>query len=196
MTAHPASGFSLVELLVVAAVVAAAAAAGLPIAAHAADAADAAGAARHLASLIARARVEAARRQRVVALRVEQLEGDTRVSLVADGDGDGVTAADVAAGTDVSLRPPETIGAHFVRARLGIAGGVRGLDGEPLTSLDDPVRLGAADQLSVGPLGTSTSGTIYVASRGGVQYAVRIAGVTGRVRVLRYVLGAGLWRPE
>jgi len=196
MRTRPESGVSLAELLVVAAIVAVAAAAGLPIAAQAADAADAAGAARHLAALVARARVEAARRHRVVALRVERDGADARISLVADGDGDGVTAGDVADGTDPLLRPPETILAHFARARLGIAGGVRGLDGESLTSLDDAVRLGAAGQLSVGPLGTSTSGTIYVASRGGVQYAVRIAGITGRVRVLRYLPGAGLWRPE
>jgi type II secretory pathway pseudopilin PulG len=196
MTTRREAGVSLVELLVVAALVAAAGAAGLPIAAHAADAADAAGAARHLTALIARARVEAARRHRVVALRVEGNGADARIGLVVDGDGDGVTAVDIADGTDPLLRPPETIGAHFARARLGIAGGVRGLDGEPLTSLDDAVRLGAARQLSVGPLGTSTSGTLYVASRGGVQYAVRIAGVTGRVRILRYLAGAALWRPE
>lgn len=194
MPVRPSSGFSLVELLVVAAFVVTAAAFAIPIAVHAADAADGAAAARHLAALVARARVEAARRQCTVALRFDLSDAEPRFALVVDGDGDGVAAADVTAGIDWALRPPDTLAAHFPRARVGIAAAVPGLDGEPLSPLDPGVRLGAAAQVSLSPLGTATSGTIYVASRGGAQYALRIAGVTGRVRLLRYVTGTGQWQ--
>ena len=57
------------------------------------------------------------------------------------------------------------------------------------------VRAGPADQLSLSPIGTSTGGTLYVSGRGGAQFAVRVAGVTGRTRVLRFDPGPRTWRP-
>ena len=93
------------------------------------------------------------------------------------------------------LRPPDRLSAHF-NARFAVAGAIPEIDGTgTLTTLDAPIRLGAARQLSLSPIGTATSGTLYIASRRGVQYAVRIAGVTGRVRVLRYVPGLAQWQP-
>ena len=185
--AESTSGFSLVECLVVAALIGGLTAASLPILIHTADAADATAAARHIAGLVARARFEAARRNRVVALRFADQAADPAYTLVADGDGDGVGSADVAAGIDAAFRPPDRLSAHFA-ARFAVAGGIPEIDGTgTLTSLDAPIRLGVARQVSISPIGTATSGTVYIASRRGVQYAVRISGVTGRVRVLRYV---------
>ena len=58
----------------------------------------------------------------------------------------------------------------------------------------DPVRFGRGDILTFSPLGTASSGTLYLrASRSGEQYAVRVLGVTGRVRVLRFESAAGTW---
>ena len=188
------SGYSLVELLVVIGIVTAVAGLSVPVFTNTTDAADAVSAARHLAGVIARARFEAARRHRTVAVRFGDDSADPPFSLIVDGDGDGVGAADVAAGIDAPLAPPDRLSDHFGGARFAIAGGLPGIDGAgPLTSLDAPIRLGTGRQVSVTPLGTSTSGTLYVASRRGVQYAVRIAGVTGRVRVLRYVPGELRW---
>lgn len=190
------AGYSLVEALIVTAIVATAAAMSMPVWSNAADAAEANAAARHIAGLIARARFEAARRSRVVALRFAEAAGETAFSLVVDGDADGVSAADVAAGLDVEIRPPDRLSDHFGGARFAVAGTMPAIDGAGmLTALDAPIRLGPAQQVSLGPLGTATSGTLYIASRRGVQYAVRIAGVTGRVRVLRYVPGEARWQP-
>jgi type II secretory pathway pseudopilin PulG len=188
-------GVSLIELLIVVSVVAGAAALALPPLAAAADAADGVAAARHIAALIARARFEAARRNRTVALRFSTSAAEPTFSLVVDGDGDGVGAADVASGIDTEIRPADRLSDHFGGARFAVAGSLPGIDGGTLSALDAAIRLGPSQQVSVAPLGTATSGTIYVATRRGVQYAVRIAGVTGRVRVLRYVPGAAPWRP-
>lgn len=191
-----AAGYSLVEMLVVMAVAAGGAALSVPVLTSATDSAEASAAARHVAGLVARARFEAARRNRVVALRFTTEGGEPAFSLVADGDGDGVSAADVLAGVDVDIRPPDWLSDHFGGARFAVAGTMPAIDGDgTLTGLDPPIRLGAAQQLSLGPLGTATSGTLYIASRRGVQYAVRVAGVTGRVRVLRYVPGVERWQP-
>ena len=190
------AGYSLVEALIVTALVAGAAAMSVPVWSNAVDAAEANAAARHIAGLIARARFEAARRSRVVALRFAETASETTFSLVVDGDADGVSAADVAAGLDVEIRPPDRLSDHFGGARFAVAGTMPAIDGAGmLTALDAPIRLGTAQQVSLGPLGTATSGTLYIASRRGVQYAVRIAGVTGRVRVLRYVPGDARWQP-
>ena len=191
------SGYSLVELLVVIGIVAAVAGLSVPVFTATADAAEAVSAARHLAGVIARARFEATRRHRTVAVRFADDSADAPYALIVDGDGDGVGAADVDAGIDSALTPADRLSDHFGGARFAVAGAMPGIDGAaPLTSLDAAIRLGAGRQVSVTPLGTSTSGTLYVASRRGVQYAVRIAGVTGRVRVLRYVPGEMRWQAQ
>jgi len=188
-------GYSLVEVLVVAGLVCAVLTAAVPAFDAAADAADAAGAARYLASIAARARLEAARRQRTVAVRFTR-QAPVTFALFVDGDGDGVRADDITAGIDRAIRSDDRLEDHFPRARFGISGPVPGID-DPrmLSAADDPVRFGAADQLTLTPVGTATGGTAFLTSRAGVQLAVRISGVTGRARVLRYDHGRGAWRP-
>lgn len=181
--------------MLVAGVVAAVIAVTVPVLDRAADALDTAAAARYLAARVAAARFDAARRQRAVAVRFRRT---TPISfdVVADGDGDGVSVADVTAGIDPVIRPADRLEDHFPRARFGFAAAVPAIeDSGVLSPGDDPVRAGPADQLSLSPTGTSTGGTLYVSGRGGAQFAVRVAGVTGRTRVLRFDPGRRTWRP-
>jgi hypothetical protein len=48
--------------------------------------------------------------------------------------------------------------------------------------------------VSFSALGTSSSGTLYVKSRGGAQYAVRVVGATARVRIFRFDSRARKWQ--
>ncbi len=190
-----AAGYSLVEVLLVLLTTSLMLAIAVPVLERAADTADAGAAARYVASVIARARFEAARGQRAQALRFVRTPA-VAFTVAVDGDGDGVSAADVSAGVDPVIRPSDRLGDHFPRARFGLAGTLPAIDeARLLTSADDPIRLGSADQLTLGPLGTATSGTLYIASRAGAQFAVRIAGATGRARVLRFDPGPRTWRP-
>ncbi len=190
-----AGGYSLVEVLLVLLIAGVALAIAVPVLDRAADTADAAAAARYVASVVARARFDAARSRRAQALRFSRLP-TVAFTVVADGDGDGVNGADVASGVDPVVRPPDRLADHFPRARFGLAGTLPAIDDTRLlTAADDPIRIGSADQLTVTPLGTATSGTLYIASRAGAQFAVRVAGVTGRARVLRYNPGARAWQP-
>jgi len=190
-----ARGFSLVETLVVAGLAVALLGAALPLLHQAADAADATAAARWIAARVSLARVRAAREQRTVALRFLRTT-PVGIETVADGNGDGVSAADVAAGVDPVVQAADRVEDHFPRVRIGIAASMPAIDdGRTLGSGDDPVRFGAAGQLSLTPAGTATSGTVYLVSAAGRQYAVRVSGVTARVRVWRYDAGAGRWRP-
>jgi hypothetical protein len=59
----------------------------------------------------------------------------------------------------------------------------------------DPIRLGRGNSISFTPLGTATSGSVYVLGRGGAQYAVRVFGETGRTRVLKFDPRLRSWRP-
>lgn len=188
-------GYSLVECLVAAGVVAALLVVAVPVLDRAADTLETAAAARYVAARVAAARFDAARRQRPVAVRFRRT---TPVSfdVVADGDSDGVSAADVTAGIDPVIRPVDRLEDHFPRAQFGIAGPVPAIDDSGvLTATDDPVRAGAADQLSLSPIGTASGGTVYISGRGGAQFAVRVASVTGRTRVLRFDPGRRAWRP-
>jgi type II secretory pathway pseudopilin PulG len=192
--AAPPPGFSLVEAVVVLAVMALTAAVALPILDEARAAAEAAAAARHVAATLASVRLDAARRGRAVALRFDQAPARGFVRVV-DGNGDGVRAADVAAGVDVPLGPPDRLEHHFRDAGFRLVWTVPAIDDAgTLSAGDDPVRLGPVDQLTFTPLGTATSGTLYVAGRRGHQFAVRVFGATGRTRVLRYDPGGGTWR--
>lgn len=189
------AGYTLVELVVVIGLVCVVLTAAIPTFDAAADSADAVGAARYLAAAVARARLEAVRGRRAVAVRFARQTPVTFV-VVVDGDGDGVRVNDIAAGIDRPVGVADRLEDHFPRARFGISGPVPGIDDSPrLTAVDDPIRFGAADQLTLTAAGTATGGTAYLTSRAGVQLAVRISGITGRTRVLRYDRARAAWRP-
>ena len=107
----------------------------------------------------------------------------------------GVRTRDIRRGIDRRTTPVEAIGDRFPGVRFGVAAGVTDISsGKKLVG--DPVRMGRSDIVSFGPAGTATSGTVYVRSRSGRQYAVRVLGATGRVRVLGFNVEMGKWLPE
>ena len=56
-----------------------------------------------------------------------------------------------------------------------------------------PLKLGGSSVLSFGPVGGATSGTVYLRGPGEQQYAVRLLGVTGRSRLLRFNFRERRW---
>ena len=67
-----------------------------------------------------------------------------------------------------------------------------------VTSLEpgsDPLRIGRTALVTFSPLGSSSSGTLYVAAHRGPQMAIRLYGASGRVRVLMFDTRSGQWRP-
>ncbi len=83
------------------------------------------------------------------------------------------------------------IASRFPGTMIGLHAGVPDVDGDRSTTTDG-VRIGSSRILTLGPDGTATSGTLYVRGRRG-QFAVRILGVTGRTRVLRFHPATGQW---
>lgn len=150
------------------------------------------GAAQYLASRVGQARLGAIRRARFVGLRFESVPGDYAFTSVEDGNGNGLKTAEILAGTDPSVTRAERLDAKFEGVAFGILAGVPDADGAPVDS-PDGVRLGSAAILSMNPNGSSSSGTLYVHGRERTQYAVRVLGATGRVRVLKFVETSRRW---
>jgi hypothetical protein len=64
--------------------------------------------------------------------------------------------------------------------------------GPPLSEGADPVRIGGSI-LAFSPTGSGTSGTLYLASADRRQFAVRVLGATGRVRLFELDRRTNLW---
>lgn len=189
-----ARGFALADVVVACAISAVVAAIALP-SLHAARQRDAVRmAAKYLAQRAQYARLEALKRNAEVALRFDPDELGL-VAAFVDGDGDGVLQRDIDAGTDHRLAPDTRLGDAFDAVGLAIADDIPDPDGgSPLAAGSDPVRIGSTNFLSFSPLGSSTSGSIYLAGAGGQQACVRILGATGRARVFWFNPATRQWQ--
>jgi len=129
--------------------------------------------ARFVAARLVRARAQAVGRGSAVALR---FEGDgERATLRSFGDANrnGVLTRDIDAGTDPPLDEPVPLALLFPGVAITGEGGVR--------------------LFSFSPDGTATTGSIYLQSRDGSRFAVRVLGATARVRIERYVTARDAW---
>jgi prepilin-type N-terminal cleavage/methylation domain-containing protein len=187
---HP-RGFTLTELLFVAAVSATLLGVAVPVFEYTADDLQTAMAARYLAGRIHATRHDALKRSAAAALRFEPGPPDYRITPFVDGNANGVRSADIALGIDRATGAPERLGDKFPRVRFGLLPDVPDADGVSGTGTDG-VRIGVARILTLSPDGTATSGTLYLHGRR-AQYAVRVLGVTARTRVLKYDRGARQW---
>lgn len=156
------------------------------------DDARTAAAARYLASTARLARTQAVTRSAAVGIHFEKHGNSYRLAMYVDGNFNGIRTADITGGIDRMIRAPERIEDQFPGVAFGIADGVLGGGGSAAGGAD-PIRLGRGDIMTFTPIGTATSGTVYIRSRTGHQYAVRILGATGRTRILEFDWGAGVW---
>ena len=119
--------------------------------------------------------------------------GHATFQVLTDGNGNGVKVADVAAGID---RPVGAARLAFAEgtARLAIARPVPTTDHSgTLAAGSAPVRFGIAPYISFSPRRTGSSGSIHIRGPEGSQYAIRVLGSTGRLRLLCLNATAFLW---
>jgi type II secretory pathway pseudopilin PulG len=191
------AGWSLVELLIVLGVSLVAAGFAAAALAPMVSGARAEGAARHLAATLQRERLEAVRTGRVSGLRFrDDGSGGATFELVADGNGNGLRTTELDTGIDRTRGAPIRVSDGFGGVRFAIVDAVPGIDGGPaLAAGSDPIRIGGS-LLVFAPDGGATSGTLYLASADRRQFAVRVLGATGRVRVYEYTRGTAQWEPR
>lgn len=187
-----AAGFSTVEMMLVVSLAGTVTAMAVPQAVNALDEYRTRAAAQYLAMRLADARISAIKRSTYVGLRFEAVGADYRFSGVADGNGNGLRTSDLQRGDDPIVAQPDMLSWHFSGVSFGLLNGVPDADGQSAGTRDG-VRAGTSRLISMNPNGTSSSGTLYVRGRGRSQYAVRVLGATGRVRVLSYHPARRAW---
>ena len=180
-------GFSLLEMTISVAIILTMAAVAAPaFRAHFADA-HLVGAAQQFKSRFRLAHSTAVRKGVYTAIRFERREdGGVTYSVYADGNGNGVLAADITKGTDRRIEGPIALSGGAPGVWVGFNPGVPEIPPEHGLLSGDPIRFGASDTLSFSPLGTATPGTFYLAGDH-AQAAVRVTGGSARVRLM-------LWR--
>lgn len=186
------AGFTLIELLFSIAIAGTVTAIAVPQGLRALDDFRTRSAARYLARRAIDARFIAIKRSAATGLRFEPATPDYRITVVSDGNGNGLRTSEIQSGRDKTLSEPERLDTHFDGVAFGILTGVPDADGQPANG-SDGVRLGTSRLLSLNPDGTSSSGTLYLHGRDRTQYAVRVLGVTGRVRILKFDFVKGRW---
>jgi len=192
------NGFNLVELIVALSILALAAAFGVP------PILDLSGdlrlhlAAQELGGTLRLARSEAARRGSNVAVKFRPAAGGgATYTLYRDGDGDGVLNRDIDAGVDPALSLPRPLQYLSSQMRFGFPPGRKVRDpGSPKQwmAVTDPIRFNDSDLASVGPLGTSTPGSVYLTDGRKRLMAVRLTSRTGKPRIIVYDFEEEIWR--
>jgi prepilin-type N-terminal cleavage/methylation domain-containing protein len=186
------TGFSLVELLFAAAVVSLTAAIAAPGTMAVVDGNRVRQAAAFAAARLRLAKQQAVSRSAYTALTFDQIGGRWTFSVCVDGNGNGFRRGEVTTGKDKCVEGPYDIGQLFPGVDVSVDGTIRGPDGDAPST--DAVRFGSSNLASFSPSGSCTAGSLFLRSARGVQFVVRIAGATGRLRVLRYDAPARVWR--
>jgi len=187
---------TLGELAITLGLVATATATTMPQVQVGLDEARVAGAARYLSSRLAESRMDAIQRSHQVAMRFANTGTKYVFTIYEDGNSNGVLSADIQRGIDRAIRGPERLSDNFRNVEFGTYPGLPPIEAGDAAPGDDPIRLGAGNSVSFNALGGATSGTIYVAGRSHAQYAVRVFGVTGKIRVYRYDWRSATWTPK
>ncbi len=181
------SGHGLLDMLVAVSISLIVIAAAIPRAQSMVHESRLRGAAFYLRGLLRQVRVTAAAKACYMGVVFDEVSGDPVFSIHADGNGNGIRRADVVSGADPRLREPYRLSETFPGVRYGsLPAGAK----EPFLR---GLQIGRSHIVSFSPLGSSTTGTLYLSNDYGLVYAVVIFGSTGRVRVARY-RGGGKWQ--
>ena len=164
--------------------------AALPVLTNGADAKRTLDGASFLAGQFSLARQRAVMTGRNVAIVFDDVGTEVGWRLCEDGDRDGMSRDDITSGVDPCEAGAQPLSYRFPHVSVGYLPGVPSPDG---VVGESPLRFGVARMAVFTPIGTASGGTVAVLGPGVNQFAVRVFGVTGRTRVLRFDPGTGEW---
>ena len=190
---HAALGYTVVEIVFVAGLMVTLGGMAVPSLVSGLDDYRTAGAARYVSTRLQRARMEAVSRSTEVAMQFIQVGVGYSYAVYMDGDHNGVRTKDIQSGADPPVGSAERLPDHFRGVDFSVQPGLPAVDGGAPPG-NDPIRLGASNMASFSPVGTATSGSVYIRGRS-AQYVVRIFGATGKIRVLKFDQTARQWKP-
>jgi type II secretory pathway pseudopilin PulG len=189
-----ANGYSLLELLFALGLTVTIGATALPQLLLTADDARASGAARFLAARLQEVRMEAIARSTDVGFQFVPTANSFSYAAYVDGNSNGIRSTDIQRGADRTLFAAERLTDRFPGVDFGVLPGLPSVDPDGTPPGTDPIKLGASSILTFTPLGTSTSGSLYVRGRRDSQFVIRIFGETAKTRVLRFDPGDRVWK--
>ena len=165
-------GASLVELMVVVSVAATCLGLAVPALLTTCDDWVMRQATYYLVSQMMRARSDAARHGAAIGLHFIDEPHGARIDRYVDGDVDGIRQSDITSEIDIPMGASVVLGDHYPAVRFELAGSVAPVTATTSDSNSDGVRFGNSDILSFGPVGTATSGTLYLNGPRHQQYAI------------------------
>jgi type II secretory pathway pseudopilin PulG len=190
-----ARGYSAIELVFTMGIAVTVGGVAIPQMLVSVDEVRTAGAARYIAGQLQHARMQAAARSAEVALRFSLDARGYTFAVYVDGNRNGVLAADISSGIDRQVGAPDRLPEKFTGVDIGVLPGLPAVESGSAPPGVDPLKLGASNSASFSPLGTSSSGSVYVKGRGRTQYVVRLYGETGKTRILKFNAQRNTWQP-
>ena len=188
-------GYSLIELVFELGLIVTLGGIAIPPILAALDDFRAYGAVRYLSGRLHEARMTAIARNANTAMRFRGADRAYAYNVYLDGNRNGVRSTDIARGVDPEIQKEERLSDLFPGVDFGAVPGLPSVEpGNPPPG-DDPVRFGSTSMAVFSALGTSTPGSLYIRGRRDAQYAVRLFGQTGKIRVLKFNSQARVWNP-
>lgn len=190
-------GLSLIEILAVVALLSIGLLVVVPSMASLASAGRAASGARHMAGTFQAMRWKSVSLHKGHGLLFEQGADGWAWVVARDGNGNGLRTAEVRRGIDPVLSGPHRLESLFEHVSLGFPPGGPFPRIPPRSGwidTTDPVQFGRSNLVGFGPLGTASSGTLYVSDGRHRLYAVVLYGRTAKIRIWRYDTRTGRWK--
>lgn len=184
-----AAGLSLIEVLLALSLAMAAAGAAVPALLEINRAMKLRAATAFVSGYLQHARLTAVTRSRPIGVRFLSVNGDYSIGSFADGNGNGIRTADIAAGIDLVIDREQPLAARCPSVRIARLAGVPDVNG---VAGGDAVRFGASGIATFDAGGSSSSGSVYLTD-GRTQIAVTVTPATGRVRVRRWDARLRIW---
>jgi type II secretory pathway pseudopilin PulG len=114
--------------------------------------------------------------------------GDLVLSVYQDGNGNGVTTADIKKGVDRLVAGPFGLRNKYPGITFSFVPGFNGTDpgGEAIGNLADPIRFGASNICSFSPVGESSPGSVYLSNKQHRQAAVRVTPANAKIQIFTW----------
>jgi prepilin-type N-terminal cleavage/methylation domain-containing protein len=142
-------------------------------------------ASREVAAIINAARERAVFQCADVGVKWVANAGDLVLSVYQDGNGNGVTTADIKKGVDRLVAGPYWLGSRYPGITFSFVPGMNGADpgGAPIGNLSDPIRFGNSNICTFSPVGHASPGTVYLSNRKSRQAAVRVTPANAKIQI-------------
>ena len=189
------AAFSVIELLFVLGLVTTLSAIAVPHVLTLLDDMRTLGAVRYLSTRLQDTRMESLARTDDTAMRFTRSGSTYAVAVYVDENHNGVRTRDIESGIDRLIQPAVRLSDLFPGVDFGALPGLPAVDTSSAPPGSDPIRLGSSDMVTFTPLGTATSGSLYVRGRRNAQYVIRVFGETGKTRILKFSPEKYAWTP-